>query len=72
MHAELQVMDLEHSNEAAIASREPHYRRWLASHGVPADRLQEAGERVMLGVDLSARRRTRPLDTAQGLPRRRA
>jgi ATP-dependent helicase/nuclease subunit A len=47
VHAELQVMDLEHSDEAAIQGREPHFRRWLALYGVPIDRLQEASARVM-------------------------
>src|SRR5882757_1426223 len=47
VHAELQVMDLEHSDEGAIESRGPHFRRWLGLHGVPADRLQSAGARVV-------------------------
>jgi len=47
VHAELQVMDLEHSDEAAIQGRGPHYRRWLGLHGVPEDRLQGASARVV-------------------------
>jgi ATP-dependent exoDNAse (exonuclease V) beta subunit len=47
VHAELQVMDLERTDEALIRAREGQYRRWLALHGVPADRLPEAGTRVI-------------------------
>jgi ATP-dependent helicase/nuclease subunit A len=47
VHAELQVMDLEHSDEGAIESRGPHFRRWLGLHGVPADRLPGASARVV-------------------------
>jgi ATP-dependent helicase/nuclease subunit A len=47
VHAELQTMDLASSDEAAIRARHPHYHRWLALHGVPADRLQEAAARVV-------------------------
>ena len=47
VHAELQVMDLEHSDEGAIQGRGPHFRRWLGLHGVPADRLQGASARVV-------------------------
>jgi ATP-dependent helicase/nuclease subunit A len=47
VHAELQVMDLEHSNERAIESRGPHFGRWLELHGVPADRVQDASARVV-------------------------
>jgi ATP-dependent helicase/nuclease subunit A len=46
VHAELQVMNLEQSNEAAIRAREAHFRRWLALRGVPEERLQEASARV--------------------------
>jgi len=41
VHAELQVMNLASSDEEAIRARHPHFRRWLALHGVPSDRLQE-------------------------------
>jgi ATP-dependent helicase/nuclease subunit A len=47
VHAELQVMDLEHSDEGAIQGRGPHFRRWLGLHGVPADRLPGASARVV-------------------------
>jgi ATP-dependent helicase/nuclease subunit A len=47
VHAELQVMDLAHSDEGAIESRGAHFRRWLGLHGVPADRLQGASARVV-------------------------
>jgi ATP-dependent exoDNAse (exonuclease V) beta subunit len=47
VHAELQVMDLEHSAEGAIESRGPHFQRWLGLHGVPADRLPGASARVV-------------------------
>jgi ATP-dependent exoDNAse (exonuclease V) beta subunit len=40
-------MDLERSDEAAIRERDAHFRRWLALHGVPAERLQDASARVM-------------------------
>jgi ATP-dependent helicase/nuclease subunit A len=60
VHAELQVLDLERIDEDAIRAREPHFRRWLALQGVPADRLQDAGERVisaLLAVQRDARGR---------------
>ena len=47
VHAELQAMDAARSTEPALRAREPHFRRWLALHGVPADRLQEAAARVV-------------------------
>jgi ATP-dependent exoDNAse (exonuclease V) beta subunit len=47
VHAELQAMDASGGNEAALRAREPHFRRWLALHGVPADRLHEAAARVV-------------------------
>jgi ATP-dependent helicase/nuclease subunit A len=47
VHAELQIMDATNSGEHAIRAREPHFRRWLALHGVPADRLLEAASRVV-------------------------
>jgi ATP-dependent exoDNAse (exonuclease V) beta subunit len=50
VHAELQLMDPEQSDEPAIRAREAHYRRWLALHGVPADRLRDAGARVMAAL----------------------
>jgi hypothetical protein len=50
VHAELQVMNLETHDEAAIRARAPHFRRWLALNGVPAERLQEASERAVAAL----------------------
>jgi ATP-dependent exoDNAse (exonuclease V) beta subunit len=47
VHAELQAIDLAVVNETNIRAREPHFRRWLALHGIPADRLQAAAARVV-------------------------
>jgi len=52
VHAELQRMDVAGGDSGRdggepISAREPHYRRWLALHGVPSDRLQEAAARVV-------------------------
>jgi ATP-dependent helicase/nuclease subunit A len=47
VHAELQVMDLERTDEAAIRAADEHFKRWLALHGVPDERLQDASARVM-------------------------
>ena len=47
VHAELQAMDVTNSDAAAIRAREPNFRHWLAMHGVPAERLQEAASRVV-------------------------
>jgi ATP-dependent exoDNAse (exonuclease V) beta subunit len=47
VHAELQTMDAAKSDAQAIRAREPHFRRWLALHGVPVDRLPEAASRVV-------------------------
>jgi ATP-dependent exoDNAse (exonuclease V) beta subunit len=55
VHAELQVLDLQHSDEAAIRAREPHFKRWLALQGVPAERLQDAVIRVISAL-LAVRR----------------
>jgi ATP-dependent exoDNAse (exonuclease V) beta subunit len=60
VHAELQVLDLESSDEPAIRAREAHFTRWLAQNGVPADRLEDASARViaaLLGVRADARGR---------------
>jgi ATP-dependent helicase/nuclease subunit A len=46
VHAELQRMEIERIDAAAIEARELHYRRWLASHGVPGERIQDAVKRV--------------------------
>ncbi|HEY3851073.1 MAG TPA: UvrD-helicase domain-containing protein [Steroidobacteraceae bacterium] len=50
VHAELQVMNLETHDEAAIRARVPHFRRWLALNGVPAERLREASERAVAAL----------------------
>jgi len=53
VHAELQAMDVARLDAGMIRARAAHYRRWLALHGVPADRLDEATARVvqaLLGV----------------------
>jgi ATP-dependent helicase/nuclease subunit A len=47
VHAELQAMDVASSDEQAIRARDPHFRRWLALHGVPGERLPEAASRVV-------------------------
>jgi ATP-dependent helicase/nuclease subunit A len=47
VHAELQAMDIASSDEQAIRARDPHFRRWLALHGVPAERLPQAASRVV-------------------------
>jgi ATP-dependent helicase/nuclease subunit A len=60
VHAELQKMDLASLDEAAIRAREGHFRRWLALHGVPQDRLNQATARVveaLLGVHRDPRGR---------------
>ena len=50
VHAELQVMDLERSDEAAIRARDAHFKRWLALHGVPDERLHDASARVIAAL----------------------
>jgi ATP-dependent exoDNAse (exonuclease V) beta subunit len=60
VHAELQVMDLEHCDEAAIRARAAHFNRWLALKGVPKERLHDAVARVtaaLIGVHRDARGR---------------
>jgi len=47
VHAELQVMDLERTDEAAVRAAGEHFRRWLALHGVPEELLRDASARVM-------------------------
>jgi ATP-dependent helicase/nuclease subunit A len=47
VHAELQSMRIGSTGEELIRSREPHFRRWLALHGVPSERLPEAASRVV-------------------------
>jgi ATP-dependent exoDNAse (exonuclease V) beta subunit len=50
VHAELQAMDLTTANESAIRAREPQFRRWLALHGVPAERLEDSAARVVAAL----------------------
>jgi ATP-dependent helicase/nuclease subunit A len=60
VHAELQALELGRLDEASIQAREGHFRRWLALHGVPADRLEQATSRVLnalLGVHADPRGR---------------
>ncbi len=47
VHAELQAMDAASADEERIRGREIHFSRWLALHGVPAERLQGAVGRVV-------------------------
>ncbi len=47
VHAELHAMDLTRISESAILARADHFRRWLAQHGVPEDRLNQATQRVV-------------------------
>ena len=47
VHAELQTMSSTGGGIEAIRAREPHFRRWLALHGVPAERQEEAAARVV-------------------------
>ena len=47
VHAELQAMDAANADEQRIRGRETHFRRWLALHGVPAERLPGAVGRVV-------------------------
>jgi ATP-dependent helicase/nuclease subunit A len=47
VHAELHAMDVASSDARAISAREAHFRRWLAMHGVPEERLQAAAARVV-------------------------
>jgi ATP-dependent helicase/nuclease subunit A len=47
VHAELHAMDAASSDEQAIRARDAQFRRWLALHGVPADRLPGAAARVV-------------------------
>ena len=42
VHAELQSLDLGRHDESTVRSREPHFQRWLALHGVPDEHLEGA------------------------------
>jgi len=58
VHAELQHVDPTQIDEAALRRRQPHYARWLAQHGVPPERLEEASGRVLAAL-LAVRRDAR-------------
>jgi ATP-dependent exoDNAse (exonuclease V) beta subunit len=60
VHAELQAMNPASGDVSAIRARESQYRRWLALHGVPSERLPEAASRVveaLIAVDQDPRGR---------------
>jgi ATP-dependent exoDNAse (exonuclease V) beta subunit len=46
VHAELQAMKTP-CEEQLLRARDTHFRRWLALHGVPSERLAEAASRVV-------------------------
>ena len=47
VHAQLQHLDPGAGDAEALRAREPHFRHWLGLHGVPRDRLDAAGARVV-------------------------
>ena len=58
VHAELQSLDLDRHDEATVRSRQGHFKRWLALHGVPDEHLERAVASVtaaLLGVHRDAR-----------------
>jgi ATP-dependent helicase/nuclease subunit A len=60
VHAELQSLDLGRHDETTVRSREGHFKRWLALHGVPDEHLEGAVASViaaLLGVHRDARAR---------------
>lgn len=60
VHAELQAMNPTGSGASSIRARESQYRRWLALHGVPSERLPEAASRVveaLIAIDQDPRGR---------------
>ncbi len=65
VHAELQVMDLERTDEAAIRAAEEHFKRWLALHGVPEELLADAEHASRRRIDRGSMRSSRPLDLAE-------
>jgi ATP-dependent helicase/nuclease subunit A len=46
VHAQLQAMELTRIDAPAIRAQEPHFKRWLALHGVPPDLLPASAARV--------------------------
>jgi ATP-dependent helicase/nuclease subunit A len=60
VHAELQSLDLGRHDETTVRSREAHFKRWLALHGVPDEHLEAAVAGViaaLLGVHRDVRAR---------------
>jgi len=60
VHAELQRLDLARHDETTVRSREGHFKRWLALHGVPDEHLEGAVASVtaaLLGVHRDERAR---------------
>jgi ATP-dependent exoDNAse (exonuclease V) beta subunit len=58
VHAELQSLDLDCHDETTVRSRERHFKRWLALHGVPEEHLEGAVASVtaaLLGVHRDVR-----------------
>jgi ATP-dependent exoDNAse (exonuclease V) beta subunit len=47
VHAELQSMRIADADGELIRARQAHFGRWLALHGVPQERLQDAASRVV-------------------------
>ncbi len=50
VHAELQTLQLDRDSTGRIQAREPHFRRWLESRGVPFERLGEASGHVITAL----------------------
>jgi ATP-dependent helicase/nuclease subunit A len=46
VHAELRSLETSRISAQAIRARQPHFERWLASYGVPPERLAQAASRV--------------------------
>jgi len=60
VHAELRSLHPAQTDALAIRAREPLFERWLATYGVPQDRLRQAAARVtqaLLAVHADARGR---------------
>jgi ATP-dependent exoDNAse (exonuclease V) beta subunit len=51
VHAELQTLQLGDADQPGAAVHEPRFRSWLALRGVPAERLAEAGARVVAALE---------------------
>ena len=60
VHAELQSLDLDRHDETTARARAGHFKRWLALHGVPDERLEAAVASVtaaLVGVHRDPRAR---------------